>query len=278
MESLDGAAVPLTYPAPVATGGTPPVTVTCTPAAGAPVPPGATTVVCTATDPRRAFASCAFAVTVVVPRLSAATFLAFGDSLTYGVASAPLPALIEPVEVPGSYPSLLQAMLRDRYRTQRAAVLNLGIGGERAAGPSVHSPGGEVRLPQALDAHRPDVLLLMEGTNDLNDGLDGAQAAAAALERMVREAKARGVRVLLATVPPAREGTRRGTIARTVPTYNQMIRDLAAREGVVLVDVYAAMDLSLIGVDDLHPTPEGYAVMARTFYNAIRAAFEVRAP
>ena len=276
VESLDGAAVPVDYGAPSPSGASPPIDVRCTPPAGSRFDRGTTAVVCTAADRRRASASCSFAVTVVVPRLVATRFLAFGDSLTYGAYS---PARFALGGEPWSYPNQLEGMLRDRYRSQGIVVFNEGIGGERAAGPSLNSPGGYVRLPRELDEHRPEVLLLMEGTNDLNDGLEGAQAAIEALGGMVRDAKTRGIRVFLATVPPAREGGRRGTILpRTVPEYNRMVRELAAREGVVLVDVYAAMDLSLIGIDDLHPTMEGYTVMARSFYEAVRAALEVRVP
>jgi hypothetical protein len=44
----------------------------------------------------------------------------------------------------------------------------------------------------------------------------------------------------------------------------------------VLIDVFNAMkdDLSLIGVDDLHPTIRGYDVIAGVFLEAIKSSFE----
>ena len=57
------------------------------------------------------------------------------------------------------------------------------------------------------------------------------------------------------------------------------MRDLAAREGAVLVDVYAGLlpDVTrYIGVDGLHPTEAGYAKIADIFFQAIQSNFEVR--
>jgi lysophospholipase L1-like esterase len=59
---------------------------------------------------------------------------------------------------------------------------------------------------------------------------------------------------------------------------NVQIRALAASEGVVLVDANAAMapqGAALIGGDGLHPTEQGYQVLAQTFFDAIKARLEV---
>jgi lysophospholipase L1-like esterase len=119
----------------------------------------------------------------------------------------------------------------------------------------------------------------MEGTNDLLDRPEvgrGADSALAALRQMVQEAKSRGVQVGLATVPPQRPGGRRDAVAKLIPGFNDRIRTLASEEQVVLIDVFNAMkeDLSLIGVDDLHPTVRGYEVMAEVFLEAIKSFFE----
>ena len=52
---------------------------------------------------------------------------------------------------------------------------------------------------------------------------------------------------------------------------------LEGDEAIVLVDVYAAMNVSMIGVDDLHPTVMGFGMIADTFYAAIMRAFEAPA-
>jgi lysophospholipase L1-like esterase len=239
---------------------------------GAPFPVGATTVTCTAQDAATNRSECSFGVSVTQPRLVATRFLAFGDSLTWGVTS-PSATMLLLGGGPDSYPSELQSLLVARYQSQIPEVLNDGIGGETTV-------GGLPRLPASLDQHRPGTLLLMEGTNDLLDGTAGANNALVRLEEMVRLSKARGVRVFLATVPPQRAGgvRNRDRVAAMIPGFNESIRQIAVREAVTLVDVYNALKdrLDLIGVDDLHPTAQGYDVIASTYFEAIRTTLEER--
>ena len=66
--------------------------------------------------------------------------------------------------------------------------------------------------------------------------------------------------------------------AAIVPDFNTGVRGIAQGEGVPLVDVYAAFNgnLSLLGSDGLHPTAEGYKVIATAFADAIKNAFELK--
>ena len=85
-------------------------------------------------------------------------------------------------EVPVAYVQV-QVLLAERYTAQSVDVVNDGIGG-RWRHSTLHSPGGDVRLPQSVDTHRPEVVALMEGTNDLQvlNPVDALEA----LEGMVR--------------------------------------------------------------------------------------------
>jgi lysophospholipase L1-like esterase len=255
---------------PTTAGGSAPVNVTCNQPAQFPI--GSTTVGCTATDARQRTASCSFVVEVKgPPRLRFTRFLAFGDSITAGTESAPVPGLDN--LNPWTYSVLLQSRLAARYTLQTVVMLNEGAGGEITS-------QGLIRLRPVLEQLRPEVLLLMEGTNDLLDGSRGADTAIGNLRLMIGIARALGVQVALATIPPQRpNGLRnRGAVAALIPGFNDRIRALAASEGVVLVDVYAVMNLSMIGVDDLHPTVMGFNVIADTFYEAIVKNFEAPAP
>jgi lysophospholipase L1-like esterase len=86
--------------------------------------------------------------------------------------------------------------------------------------------------------------------------------------------------VFLATIPPQRAGgaRHRDRVAAMIPGFNESIRQIASREAVTLVDVYNALKdrLDLIGVDDLHPTPQGYDVIASTYFDTIRTTLEER--
>ncbi len=272
VQSSDGSAVFVSFDPPRSDGGAAPVTTTCSAQPGL-FNVGSTSVTCQATDSRNQVASCSFVVAVrPPPRLQSTRFLAFGDSLTAGeVSFGPSVRVYLPNE---SYPAVLQRRLAAYYRFQSPVVINVGFGGEEAS-------TGVLRFRNELLQHRPDVVLLMEGSNDLLDRPDigrGADSAIAALRRMVQDAKSLNVKVGLATVPPQRAGglRNRDTVARLIPSFNERIRALAAEEQVVLIDVYDAMkdNLSLIGVDDLHPTILGYDVMAGVFFEAIKASFE----
>jgi lysophospholipase L1-like esterase len=273
VQSEDGSPVFVSFDPPRAEGGVAPVTTSCSAQPG-PFEVGSRSVTCQATDARSQTASCTFQVAVrPPPRLRLTRFLAFGDSLTAGeVSFGPTFGIFLPND---SYPAVLQRRLASYYRFQTPTVTNAGFGGEEAG------DGGIRRFPNVLANVRPDVVLLMEGTNDLLDRPDigrGADRAIDALRQMVQHAKSVNVAVGLATIPPQRpNGVRsRGAVAAIIPAFNERIRALATDEGVLLIDVYDRMkdDLSLIGVDDLHPTVRGYDVMADVFFEAIKQAFE----
>ncbi len=273
----------VTYPAPTTTDGTPPVTTTCAPASGATLPVGIADVTCTATDAVGRQGACVFHIAIKVkPVLLGANILAFGDSITAGEITAPSFLLVVRPEL--SYPTDLQRLLVPRYVSQMPTVTNCGNPGEHAqegskrlrdvlAGDSCDSAG--TTGLRTLAGAPYDAVLLLEGTNDLND--DSSNQIAHALEGLresIRYCKSAGVKqVLLATLPP--EFNRTGEL---VPAMNDEIRALAESEKVVLVDVYTALggeSSTLIGVDGIHPTAAGYQVMADAFFAAIRANFEV---
>ena len=261
---------------PVAQNGQAPVNVTCTPGSGAPFAVGDTTVTCTATDALSRSATCSFTVSVsIVPRLSVTKFVAFGDSLTEGVTSRG--ATILQLNLPDSYPMKLQPMLSARYTDQQIDVLNEGCAGEYTDGSSANCPGGVKRLPGVLDRHAPDVLLLMHGANDLNNGRS-ITSAIGAIETMIGSARRRGIRVLVATLPPQNPAGRNGNGAEDLPEFNRRLARMARDEGAQVVDIFAHLGTHVgwIGIDGLHPTPAGYERIAEVWRDAIQAVFEVQ--
>jgi len=280
--SFQGQPAAITWPAPTTQGGTAPIQTSCTPASGSAFLPGTTTVGCTATGSgANQTASCSFPVTVTrPPQVSVTRFMAFGDSITWGTASPPAGFLAYPIPAPSySYPSQLLGLLGGRYPDQAITMANEGWPGE-AIGDGLN------RLPSALAVNTPEVLLLLHGANDLlvSPGSATTQYIASKLRDMVRTAKARmpAIRVLLATFPPQYHGTipyDRGAGAEFVPELNQRIIAVAQSEGATLVDLYAAFPPGgkpYIGVDGLHPTEQGFTLMAQTFAKVIQEKFEVR--
>lgn len=185
--------------------------------------------------------------------------------------SAPLTDTL--VTIPHAYPAKLQDALRARYRNQPdIVVFNEGRAGEFAA-------DGRARLPDAIKAHAPEVLLLMEGANELNFfGRAGVTRTVIAIEDMVKDAHRRGLLVIVATLPAQRPGGLKANGAPYVPELNAQLRKTALEEGAGVVDVHAQLDLSFVGGDGLHLTEAGYARLAEIFAVAIRQAFEQAPP
>jgi lysophospholipase L1-like esterase len=196
-------------------------------------------------------------------------FLAFGDSLTEGKINLSLFYGVLTSGMPQSYPNQLQNLLRERYTDQTIVVLNAGFGGERAS-------EGLGRLNEALREARPEVLLIMHGANDLLAiGEPGIRPAVDAIEDLVKDGKAFGARVMLATLPPQRPGGSRAEGAPYVADFNALLVRMGLEEGAIIVDVFANFDVALQGVDGLHPSEAGYFRIAEIFRDRIRDTFEV---
>jgi lysophospholipase L1-like esterase len=295
-QSPDGKAIVVDYPLPVVTGGAQPLSIACTPPSGSIFNVGSTTVGCSARDAKNQVASCSFSVTVTTaPRLSATKFLAFGDSITEGQLNpscpgtsiaGPLAAYLdnlrarpEAVDVNAAYPTKLQQMLAGRYTSQNPAVSNRGLGGECASTASGCLSYGVTRLPTVLASETPEVVLLLEGVNDLNNRRNAAiPDLVSGLHTMIGQARSRGAQVFLGTLVPERAGACRGYAPTSIPPANDQIRALAVTDNVPLVDLYAAFggdaSTALIGFDGLHPTAAGYELIAQTFFDSIRKNLE----
>lgn len=272
------AGVTITYDTPAAEGGQAPVTVTCDPPSGGTFALGSTEVRCTATDALNRSASCAFPVTISrLARLSKTSFLAFGDSITVGVISAVNPAGTPPyilTDVPNdAYPIVLQRLLAARYTSQAITVRNEGKGGEKVV-------DGVGRAQSVINANRPEVVLIMDGYNDLSTGGEAAiEPAIAAITAIAKDARFRGARVFMATLSPPPVGVNRGIGNLTIVRFNEALRAAARGEVAVLVDVYGAMAHDpnrYNSADGRHLSIEGYRKVAETFFAAIQADLEVK--
>jgi lysophospholipase L1-like esterase len=255
--STSPAGTPVSFADPAVVGGQAPVTVACTPASGSTFAIGSTTVECGARDALDRAAACQFEVTHPQSR----------------IGPAGLPSLRLIVVPSTSYPTVLGKLLATRYSDQASqfVIENQGRSGElaREAVP---------RFLRVFSATRPEVLLLMEGYNDIGTGENGAASgAAAALSTMASEARNRGTRVFIATLAPSLPAP--GSIPPALlDDFNRRVHAVAAGEGAVLVDVYSALlsDVkAYIGADGVHLTASGYRKMAETFFAAIRATLEV---
>lgn len=173
------------------------------------------------------------------------TIVALGDSLTAGYGLAD--------QGDGLVPQL-EGWLKAKGAD--VVVQNAGVSGDTTA-------GGLSRLGWALGPEA-DALMVTLGGNDLLRGLDPA-GSRANLEGILREAKARGLPVLLvAMAAPGNYGP------EFKAAFDGMYVDLAAQYGAVLAeDFFAGLraagadpaDPASLGAfmqpDGIHPNPEG---------------------
>ena len=220
--------------------------------------------------------------------LGATRFIAFGDSITCGVESIVFGNLAD-LQCPAGtvgYPERLLGMLRT-YNPAQQSLFGVNKRGE----PGERASEGERRLTAELTelagagvppGQRPQVLLLLDGINDMIGGVSPVRAASS-VAQLVQIARLFNLTVLVATMPQTyhtiepNTGRVRDNAAAEIPTFNAEIRRLSA-QNVYIVDLYAAFgsNRSLIGDDGLHPTPAGYDVMAQQFHAAIVQRFPVR--
>ena len=222
--------------------------------------------------------------------LGATSFLAFGDSITCGVPGAFPQSALEfdfPQDSTCSYtgyPETLRGLLGQASPTQTFTVANEGRPGEEVA--FAYS-----RLSSQLAARRPQVVLLLEGINDLNNGAS-ISSVVNGLQQMVDLARAYNATVFVGTmfqtcysVNPYTGRVRTNSTERIVPFNNAVRTMVAGRLNVYLVDIYAAFGtnncapeqgINRVGDDGLHPSPSGYGTIASTFGLAAREALAVR--
>jgi len=275
--SKQGQPVTITWTAPATNGGQPPVTTSCSPESGTAFNLGTTSVTCRANDSASQSTSCTFSVIIsAAPRLTVTKFMGFGDSLTQGVDSPPAPAAIWQLpDWPFAYPYKLGDLLKVRYTDQTITVWNDGLWGEKIY-------EGLERLPSEVRYYQPDVLLLLEGANDLaaEPTDETVSYISRRLQDMIHAARMQksNIVIMLATFPPQYEGSR-GQGRFQVTNLNGQIATVATSNAAILVDLYkdfAATGTRLIGVDGLHPTDAGFTQMAQSFYAAIQANLEVK--
>jgi len=155
--------------------------------------------------------------------------------------------------------------------------VNRGISGQT-------TPQMLVRFRADVVALKPAVVVILAGINDIaeNTGPTTMEAIEDNLASMCEIAAANDIRVVLSSVTPAIDFPwRRGKEpAPKVRTLNAWIEQYAAANGYTYLDYYTPMADAAGGMkaglasDGVHPTPEGYAIMAPLAEQAIATALE----
>lgn len=192
----------------------------------------------------------------------------FGDSITDGAASTP--------ETNNRWPDVLARRLLASQPPVKMGILNAGIGGNRVLSEGTYGSGINSIARFEVDAlSHPGVthIIVMEGINDIGNARQNSTPTAedliAAHKQLITRARARGVKIIGATLTPfwgAGYYTEVGEAKRQA--LNNWIRTSKAYDGVVDFDkatsdpgdprkLLAAYD----SCDHLHPSDAGYKAM-----------------
>lgn len=154
--------------------------------------------------------------------------------------------------------------------------INRGISGQT-------TPQMLVRFRSDVINLKPALVIILAGTNDiaLNTGPTTVEMIADNLISMAQLAKANGIRVILCSVLPALDYYWKLGLqpAEKIISLNELIKKYASENNIVYLDYYSAMVNENKGLkkefsnDGIHPTDEGYKVMAPLTDEAIKKAF-----
>ena len=162
--------------------------------------------------------------------------VAFGDSLTVGVG----------VDESDSYPNVLS-------RLTGMTVIGAGVSGET-------TQEGLVRFPQVIEQHNPDLIVLLEGGNDILRN-HSSQQTEQNLSDMVQMARERDIQIVLIGVPEKR------LFSDSAPFYDRIAEqyDLAYEPDVI---GQLMRDASMKS-DPIHFNRDGYAALAERVYELL---------
>jgi lysophospholipase L1-like esterase len=195
------------------------------------------------------------------------TIVALGDSTTAGT-----PAYKSPIEAPPDGSGNVESQYAYWLMRMRPdwRVLNRGVNGER-------SDQIRARFDRHAAQPEPTVVVIIAGVNDIYQGR-AAESVEAELEAMFTAARAAQIVVVAGSILPFNSASpdQNGRMHAV----NHWIRGYAARhaDAVVFCDTRAAVSASeqpdrlVSSPDDLHPSPDGYRLMAIALEPAIDEA------
>ena len=170
------------------------------------------------------------------PLSSSSVIPAYGDSLTYGYN----------VKRSESYPAKLEVLTG-------ISVINSGVSGEVSA-------QGLKRLPNVLDEHHPQLLILCHGGNDLLRKMD-LEEMESNIRSMIQLSLDRDIPVILLGVPKP------GIFLSSFDVYKKIANSMNI---IFIEDLISDVlgDKSLKS-DSIHPNKKGYNVMAEEIYSLL---------
>jgi lysophospholipase L1-like esterase len=196
--------------------------------------------------------------------MAAVTIIALGDSTTAGTPGFQSPLEASPNGT-GNVESQYSYWLMQAHPDWQ--VVNRGVNGER-------SDEIRARFTRHVLAAKASVVVIIAGVNDIYQGRS-AEAVERELEAMYDEARAAQTRIVAGTILPyntatAEQNARMHAVNDWIRAYVERHDDMAFSDTRAAVAAPDAADRLVSSPDDLHPSPEGYRLMALALEPAIR--------
>ncbi len=184
-------------------------------------------------------AGCGPSVPKIGKLAPADVIVAFGDSLTFGTGASEAE----------SYPIVLGQLVARK-------VVRAGVPGEV-------TEGGLARLQDVIDEHKPKLMIVCLGGNDMLRKVDEAQTQSN-LRAIIKTIQSQGIAVVLMGVPkPA-------LVTSPPPFYEAIAKEFGIPyEGKIVTDVLYQRDQKS---DAIHPNAKGYRRMAEALAALLKKA------
>jgi lysophospholipase L1-like esterase/pimeloyl-ACP methyl ester carboxylesterase len=166
-----------------------------------------------------------------------------------------------------AYPEMLQIALQKLHPKAKVTVRNAGISGDT-------SKGGHARLERDVLAHKPHLVTIMFGMNDLVRV--PVADFIANMTQIIQRCRAAGAEVVLCTQNSIVDSPQR-PMAK-LAEYSRAIRDLAKAESLGVADCFAAfeavrakdaLEWNLLLSDAIHPNMDGHKLFAESIAQTI---------
>jgi len=179
---------------------------------------------------------------------------------------------------------LLGDSITEGWVSKRPGVFSARRVGRGISGQT--TPQMLVRFREDVIALHPKAVQIMAGTNDIagNTGPMTPEMTEANIMSMTELAQANGIKVILASIPPAADFPWRPGLEVTakIVALNSWMRGYAAAHGAVYADYWSVLQDGKGGMkpgladDGVHPTEQGYDLMLPVLEQAMKQASAAR--
>jgi uncharacterized repeat protein (TIGR01451 family) len=163
--------------------------------------------------------------------------------------------------VVSNWPAYLDGALESTYPHAEYNTIGSGV-------PQQMAYQGVRRFDSTVAVYHPQIVVIGYGTNDVGSGIS---LFAAGIQELIDKAKGIGATIIVHSIGYIDTGIH--PTKRDWPSYNDVLQEVCANNGVPYVDIAGPMSEDpgrYVSSDGMHWTPEGGQLVAHLVYNTLR--------